>query len=89
VEQDTLVIFTADHGLSMGHHGFWGHGAAACRSFNLHQAAHSIPLIVSHPGAVESRQCSSLHVSNTDLFATLLEYIGIKALSEPQTPLPA
>lgn len=88
LEQDTLLIFTADHGLSMGHHGFWGHGAA-CWPSNLHQAAHSIPLLVSQPGTVESGTRSRLHVSNTDLFATILDYIGLQAPNAPETPLPS
>ena len=49
---DTLVIFTSDHGLSLGHHGFWGHGASTSPS-NLHRAAHSIPLIARQPGRIE------------------------------------
>jgi len=88
LEQDTLLIFTADHGLSMGHHGFWGHGAA-CWPSNLHQAAHSIPLLVSQPGTVESGTRSRLHVSNTDLFATILDYVGLQAPNAPETPLPS
>lgn len=70
---DALVIFTTDHGLSLGHHGFWGHGAATYPS-NLHRAAHSIPMVIAGPqvpAAVEPR-----HVSNTDLFATVLDYAG-------------
>jgi len=71
---DTLIIYTADHGLSLGHHGFWGHGASTYPS-NLHLAAHSIPLIVHHPGHVLTAQ-SDMHVSNMDLFSTILDCVG-------------
>ncbi|MBD3665189.1 sulfatase [Sulfitobacter aestuariivivens] len=74
---DALIIFTADHGLSLGHHGFWGHGAATWPS-NLHLAAHSIPMIMHHPGAIPSATSDAL-MSNTDLFATILEIGGGEA----------
>ncbi len=71
---DALVLFTADHGLSLGHHGFWGHGASTYPS-NLHLAAHSVPLIAHRAGALPSGR-SGLHVSNMDLHATILDYVG-------------
>ena len=71
---DALIVFTADHGLSLGHHGFWGHGASTYPS-NLHLAAHSIPLIAARPGHVPIGENQAM-LSNTDLFATLLDYGG-------------
>ena len=71
---DAMIIFTSDHGLSLGHHGFWGHGGATWPS-NLHRAAHSIPLIIQHANVVKASSRSSLLVSNTDLYATLLDYV--------------
>ena len=71
---DALIVFTADHGLSLGHHGFWGHGASTYPS-NLHLAAHSIPLIVGHTGHIAPGHTPIL-VSNMDLYATLLDYAG-------------
>lgn len=75
---DTIVIFTADHGLSMGHHGFWGHGAATMPS-NLHQAAHSVPLIVRQRGQIKAEARSNAMVSNLDLYATVLDAAGISS----------
>ena len=74
---NTLFIFTADHGLSLGHHGFWGHGGATFPS-NLHLATHSIPLIFSQPGRIQAKQVSDLHTSNLDIFATILDYLDIE-----------
>ena len=71
---DALILFTADHGLSLGHHGFWGHGASTYPS-NLHLAAHSIPMIARHSGHIPVGD-SPVHVSNMDLYATLLDYAG-------------
>ena len=69
---DTLVIFTADHGLSIGHHGFWGHGAATFPS-NLHRAAHSVPLIIRNGSETSVGQRSDLMVSNMDIFSTIID----------------
>lgn len=75
---DALIIFTADHGLSLGHHGFWGHGNATHPS-NLHRAAHSIPMIVKRPDGGGAGQTTDAMVSNLDLFATILECAGASA----------
>jgi Arylsulfatase A and related enzymes len=78
LSDDTLVIYTADHGLSLGHHGFWGHGGATYPS-NLHRAAHSVPLILHHPGRTRPGSRSARMVSNLDLFATILDAAGVDA----------
>lgn len=75
VAQDTILVFTSDHGLSVGQHGFWGHGAATFPS-NLHRAAHSVPLILRHSPTVKAGQRSEVMVSNMDVFSTLLDYTG-------------
>lgn len=81
VAEETLVIFTADHGLSLGHHGFWGHGAATYPA-NLHKAAHSIPLMMHYPGVVKPGQRSKLMVSNVDVYATILDVVGAPQVQE-------
>ncbi len=75
IADNTMLIFTADHGLSVGQHGFWGHGAATYPS-NLHRAAHSVPLIVRHPDSVAPDKRSDIMVSNMDVFSTILDYVG-------------
>ena len=75
-EADTLVIFTADHGFSLGHHGFWGHGQATWTS-NAYRIAYNIPLLLRGPGVGAADGSNVRHVSSTDLFATILGYLGI------------
>jgi arylsulfatase A-like enzyme len=77
IADNTLLIFTTDHGLSTGEHGFWGHGASTFPS-NLHRAAHSIPMIMRQPSVTSAGARSKLMVSNMDVFATILEHAGIK-----------
>ncbi|MEP1206216.1 MAG: sulfatase-like hydrolase/transferase [Rhizobiaceae bacterium] len=87
IGDDTLVIFTADHGLSMGHHGFWGHGAATFPS-NMHHAAHSIPLLIRHTDTIEAGQRSAAMVSNLDVYSTIAKFSDIDTESH-DLPLPS
>ena len=80
VLDDTLVIYTADHGLSVGHHGFWGHGEDTWPS-NMHRSANNVPLIMSHPDfARPGSEVESL-VGTTDIFATILDHTGCETRS--------
>ncbi len=72
---DTLIIYTADHGFSLGHHGIWGHSQATLPS-NAHRATFSIPLILRHGDHLARGQDSAL-ISQIDLFPTLLDLAGI------------
>ncbi|MCP4357277.1 MAG: sulfatase-like hydrolase/transferase [Chloroflexi bacterium] len=83
--EETLLIFTADHGFSLGHNGFWGHGQATWPS-NAHGPAFSIPLLLHQPGTIAPLQTSSLMVSQIDLFATILEAAGINETAVHPTP---
>lgn len=82
LSDETLVIFTADHGISLGHHGFWGHGCAPFPS-NMHRAAHSVPLIVRHGGHNRPGIRPQQMVQNMDAFATILEAAGLPVQAGP------
>lgn len=82
LSDETLIIFTADHGISLGDHGFWGHGGGPYPS-NMHRAAHSVPLIARYgqhhvPGARPK-----VMVQNMDAFATILEAAGPEVAGLP------
>ena len=81
IADNTLLIFTTDHGLSTGEHGFWGHGSATYPS-NLHRAAHSIPMIMRQPKVTKGGLRSNLMVSNMDVFATILDHVGVPMVDE-------
>lgn len=76
LDEDTLVIYTCDHGFSLGHHGFWGHGQATWPA-NTHRAAFSIPLLLRHTDRIAPLQISNLMVNSVDLFATILDHVGL------------
>ena len=70
---DTLVIFTADHGEGFGEHGRFLHAGKW-----LYDEFLRIPLIVAGPG-VPGGRVSSLPVSLVDLVPTLREWLGLPA----------
>lgn len=73
--EDSLVVFTADHGESLGEHGqFFRHGT------NLYDETARVPLIVRPPGGRPSSVAPHWDgaVSVTDVFATVLDYAGIR-----------
>lgn len=70
LEDDTLVIFTSDHGDMTG-----SHGGLLDKGF-LYEEAHRIPLIVSGPGVEKGIENDDL-VMNMDIFPTILDYLGL------------
>jgi len=76
LDENTIVIFTADHGFSLGHHGFWGHGQATWPS-NAFRIAYNIPMLFWGPDHLISREKKAEFVSSMDLYATLLGYLGL------------
>ena len=73
--ENTLVIYTSDHGMSLGTHGFWGHGEDTWPS-NCHRESHHIPLIVRPPSDAAGGRVVERLVGTTDIFATVLDYAG-------------
>jgi len=66
--EDTLIIFTSDHGEGMAEHQF------RTKHF-LYDAAARVPLIISWPGVLpEGREETAGLVSGLDLFPTICDY---------------
>ncbi len=76
LNENTLVIFTADQGWAGGQNGIWGMGDHT-RPLHAFDSTMRIPLIFWYPGAIPSSRESSLMVSNYDLLPTLLSYFGL------------
>ena len=81
--EDTLVIYTSDHGFSLGHNGIWGHGMATWPA-TTHRPSFNIPLIMSGGSVAHSNQVCTEMVSQIDLFPTVLSLAGIDA--KPSLP---
>jgi len=69
--ENTLVIFTSDHGEMLGDHGLLLKG---CR---FYEGLVHVPLIVSWPGAVGEGVRKNALVELTDIAPTLLDYAGL------------
>jgi arylsulfatase A-like enzyme len=67
--EQTLVIFTSDHGVALGSHGLRG-------KQNMYEHTVGVPLILSGPGVPEGRRCDA-QVYLRDIFPTVCELAGV------------
>ncbi len=68
LEDDTIVIFTSDHGYHIGEHNFW-------MKRSVHEESARVPLIIKIPGK-NPAVCSSLS-ELVDLYPTISEACGL------------
>ena len=71
LEEDTIVIFTSDHGDILGSHGRWQKG-------RVYQEATKIPFIWRVPGTESSKVVNKQVGSLIDIMPTLLDLLGIE-----------
>lgn len=83
LSDNTIVIFTSDHGYMIGHHGLWHKGNATWLVEgkkgprpNMFDDAVRVPLLIRWPGVVKPGTTVSHVVSNLDFLPTLLEMTG-------------
>ncbi len=76
---DTLVIYTSDHSMALGEHGFWAHGEVSWPSIT-HCEANRILMIITSPYAPRWGQVCDHLVGITNITATVLDYIGARLL---------
>ena len=87
LDENTLVVFTADQGLCGGHHGLWGMSDHS-RPLHTYDETIHVPLIFRYPGHIPSNRRLAMMTSNYDLFPTLLTYLGLAGgiPTEPESP---
>lgn len=68
LSDDTLVIFTSDHGEMLGEHGMW-------YKRTYHEWSSHVPLIIARPGG-KTRRAREI-VSLVDLYPTILDLAGV------------
>jgi arylsulfatase A-like enzyme len=75
----TLIVFTSDHGESLGEHGYYyEHGDF------VYQATIRVPLILTMPGRIPGGRTIATPVTLLDVYPTVLSLLGV-ALPEPTT----
>ncbi len=74
---ETVVVFTADHGEELHDHGGWRHG------LNLYHESARVPLLIRPPaGLSRSATVVTRPVELVDLFPTLLDFAGVSPTAE-------
>lgn len=69
---EPTIMYTSDHGDSMGSHGIYGKGAA------MYDEITNIPLILMNPTWEEKNICRQEAVSHIDIVPTILDYFDVK-----------
>jgi arylsulfatase A-like enzyme len=69
--ENTLVVYTADHGMAIGRHGLQG-------KQNLYEHTWRVPMVVKGPGVPSGRRAQG-NVYLMDLLATLCDFTGIES----------
>lgn len=85
--ENTIVLFTSDHGYMIGHHGLWHKGngqwiAGPNRGIqrgNMYDLALRVPLLVRGPGVAKRGMQLDQLVCNIDTFATVLGLLKVPA----------
>ncbi|MGC3967376.1 MAG: sulfatase [Pirellulales bacterium] len=70
--ENTIVVFTSDHGYHMGEHGLW-------QKMSLFEESSRVPLIVAARGLAKPGTSAAAPVSHVDLFPTLAELCNVPA----------
>jgi arylsulfatase A-like enzyme len=70
IADNTMIIYTSDHGEMLGAHGMRE------KNIFLDESAH-IPLLISSPGDVQAETTVDGYVSLIDLFPTILDYLDV------------
>lgn len=68
---DVLVVFTADHGEMLGHHGIWG------KNDCFYEGVLNVPLFVRRPGQAVGSVDVGAMVTTVDVFPTVLDCAGL------------
>lgn len=93
IADNTIVIFSSDHGYSMGHNGIWhkGNGHWVTKPYpevtnpniprgqrpNMYDLSIKVPTFIRWPGKVKAGSVIDHTVTNLDWFPTLCEIAGV------------
>ena len=69
--ENTIILFTSDHGYHMGEHGYY-------QKTTLFENATHVPLIIAGPGVKAAGETAKSPVEMVDFYPTLAELAGLK-----------
>lgn len=85
ISEDTVVIFTSDNGMNMGHHGVWGKGNGTYPP-NMYDSSVKVPFLLYAPFLKDRGIVTERAAGQCDIFPTLLELAGCRYRPEEQQP---
>lgn len=68
--ENTIVVFTSDHGYHMGEHGHW-------QKTTLFENATRVPLVISGPGVIAKGKSTEGLAELVDVYPTMTELAGL------------
>lgn len=71
LDDDTLIVFTSDHGESFAEHGSWGHWRS------LHEEEVRVPWVLRWPAGLPAGRTVDVSASHADLAPTTLGLLGL------------
>ncbi|MEZ4831692.1 MAG: sulfatase-like hydrolase/transferase [Caldilineaceae bacterium] len=84
---NTIVIYTSDHGCALGHQGFWGKGNST-RPLNMYEVSLRVPLLMRWPGQINAGQIVENCVDHYDTFQTICRWTGVDLSSRADRAYP-
>lgn len=83
--EDTIIVFTSDNGMNMGHHGIWGKGNGTYPP-NMYDSSVKVPFIIRVPGLSQTGRVEMKSASHCDIYPTLLDYAGVSYTMKDKQP---
>ena len=77
LRENTLIFFTSDNGMNMGHHGIYGKGNGTFPQ-NMYDTSVKVPALFSRPGHVPEGVVEEGLYSHYDFCPTLLDYLDLE-----------
>lgn len=85
IRENTLIIFSGDNGMNMGHHGIWGKGNGTF-PLNMFDTSVKVPVIFSRPLHIPEGVVCHEMLSHYDIKPTILDYLGFENKEADKLP---